>query len=341
MADPRFLAVLVGGLVLACQSPAPEPAGRVPSASPAASAMPGASVAPPISDRDPSYRYPAPERLVAIGDIHGDLAAARRALRLAAAIDDKDKWIGGKLVVVQTGDEIDRGDDDRAVLELFDRLADAAEGAGGRVVALTGNHEAMNVAGDFRYVTAGAFQSFADTDVTRVPPDVLAHFPPEARGRVAAFFPGGPVSRRLARRSAIVMVGDSVFVHGGVTLDTVRYGIGRLNRELSRWMNGEAHEPAPATDPEGPLWTRRYSDEKGSRIDCTGLRETLTALGAKRMFVGHTPHEEGASPACDGAVFRIDTGLSKYYGGPTQVVEVRGDTVTVLRGEAGNRDAAR
>src|SRR5262245_15699758 len=42
---------------------------------------------------------PSPDRTVAIGDLHGDLDAARRALRLAGAIDANDKWIGGKLVV--------------------------------------------------------------------------------------------------------------------------------------------------------------------------------------------------------------------------------------------------
>lgn len=44
---------------------------------------------------------PAPERLVAIGDLHGDLQKARRALRLAGVVDEKDRWVGGKTVVVQ------------------------------------------------------------------------------------------------------------------------------------------------------------------------------------------------------------------------------------------------
>ena len=44
---------------------------------------------------------PAPERLIAIGDIHGDIAKARAALRIANVIDENDEWVGGETVVVQ------------------------------------------------------------------------------------------------------------------------------------------------------------------------------------------------------------------------------------------------
>src|SRR5690242_9803231 len=78
----------------------PKPSGRPAAASAAATAS---AAAKPIG-------LPAPERLVAIGDLHGDLDATRAVLRLAGAIGDGDKWTGGKLVVVQTGDQLDRGD---------------------------------------------------------------------------------------------------------------------------------------------------------------------------------------------------------------------------------------
>jgi hypothetical protein len=84
---------------------------------------------------------------VAIGDLHGDLAAARAALRLAGAIDERDLWIGGPLVVVQTGDVLDRGDDERALLAWLDRVAAAARAAGGALHRLVGNHEVLNVQG--------------------------------------------------------------------------------------------------------------------------------------------------------------------------------------------------
>src|SRR5580658_1823284 len=95
----------------------------------------------------------APARLVAIGDLHGDLDHTRRALRLTGAIDAKDQWAGGSLVVVQTGDEIDRGDDDREILDSVERWEAQAKATGGEFIALLGNHELMNAALDFRYVT--------------------------------------------------------------------------------------------------------------------------------------------------------------------------------------------
>jgi len=215
--------VLAAVAVSACARSTPvEPDSRS-SAAAAVSAFPSASAmsapsATPIHDGDTSYRFPAPERLVAIGDLQDDITATRGALRLAHAIDERDRWIGGKLTVVQTGDELDRGDDDRAVVELFDRLADSAHAAGGEVRALVGNHEVMNVSGDFRYVTAGGFAAFRDGDLRRVPGAVQAKFPVEARGRLAAFFPGGPFALRLSQRNGVVVVGSTLFVHGGVTL---------------------------------------------------------------------------------------------------------------------------
>jgi hypothetical protein len=332
------LAVLLGQA--ACRRTAPEPESRpdppgtaVASAAVAAPSVRVASVGGPAPETgdDASFRFPPAERVVAVGDIHGDLDAARRALRLAGAVDARDRWIGGKLVLVQTGDEIDRGDGDRAVIDLFVRLDGEARAAGGRVHALSGNHEAMNVAGDFRYVTPGGFAAFADVDARGVPADALGSLPASERGRAAAFFPGGPYAKILSERPVAVAVGDTVFVHGGITADHVRYGLGRLNREVRAWMTGDGAPPPLVEDPEGPLWTRRYSDERGG-IDCSGLTAALAALGAKRMVVGHTPHESGIASGCDGRVWWIDTGLSAYYGGPTEVLELRGSTAVVLRG---------
>eukprot|EP00951_Prasinocladus_malaysianus_P031061 scaffold295599_cov45-Prasinocladus_malaysianus.AAC.1 len=58
---------------------------------------------PETSRRLPPLAVPPAERLVAIGDIHGDLEKCLRAFRLGGLTDSDHRWIGGTTVVVQVG----------------------------------------------------------------------------------------------------------------------------------------------------------------------------------------------------------------------------------------------
>lgn len=271
-----------------------------------------------------------PERVVAIGDLHGDLDATRRALKLAGAIDDQDRWIGRNLTVVQTGDELDRGDQDKAIVDLFEQLMMAARAAGGAVIALNGNHEYMNAQGDFRYVSPGGFAPFDALTESDSHQPQLAQLPEAARGRAAAFMPGGPYARLLARRPTILKLGDTVFVHGGVLPPIAEIGIAPLNQAYSDWLAGKSAQIPPSlSDEQGPVWTRLYSDTTQPPA-CDLLRTALAKLGARHMVVGHTvqPH---INPACDQQVWRIDVGMSKSYGGPIEVLEIRDGVFRVLK----------
>jgi hypothetical protein len=290
-------------------------------------AQPSAAEAHPLSAR---LSRAAPERLVAIGDLHGDLDHARRALRLAGAVDEHDRWIGGRLVLVQTGDEIDRGDDDRALLDLTESLKKQAAAAGGEVIALLGNHEVMNASLDFRYVTPGGFAAFSLFGGADASPS-LAQLPSDARGRGAALAPGGSYATLLSGRPFVARVGDTVLVHGGILPKHVDYGLDRMNDEVDEWLAGKRHDPPPLLVAEdGPVWTRAYSSEDAAP-DCAALATALAELGAKRMVVGHTVQHRGVNSACDGRVWRIDVGMSRYYGGPIEALEIRGDSAAVLR----------
>jgi calcineurin-like phosphoesterase family protein len=290
-----------------------------------------ASAAVPAPAPDPLTRVPAPARLVAIGDLHGDLTATRAALRIAGAVDEKDHWTGGALVIVQTGDQLDRGDGERAILDLFDRLADEAKAAGGAVISLNGNHEVMNVQLDFRYVTDAGFHDFNAVPGTNLADPRLAKVAEPARERAASFLPGAPYAKRLARRDTIALVGDTLFVHGGILPKHVKYGLPRINREIKSWMNGERPSaPEIAIAEDGPIWTRRYSAAPDVE-DCKVLGEALSAASAKRMVVGHTPQRGGITSACDDRVWRIDVGLAHFYGGDPEVLEIVGDTVKKLK----------
>jgi len=44
---------------------------------------------------------PAAARLVAIGDLHGDMGKTRRAFRIGGLIDHQDRWCGGTTTAVQ------------------------------------------------------------------------------------------------------------------------------------------------------------------------------------------------------------------------------------------------
>jgi hypothetical protein len=308
-------------IYLARREPAPSPKAPVPDAGPE------------IVPMEPRTVFPIVSRVVAVGDLHGDLSATRAALRLAGAIDDRDRWIGGALVVVQTGDEIDRGDGDREIIDLFSRLEIEAAEAGGAFRPLLGNHDLMNVEGNFKYVSARGMGSFDDLVASLLArPDLLA-FPPLQRARAAAFRPGGPVAGIFARRNVVAIVGDTVFVHAGVLPSHVAYGLERLNREVRAFVRGARPELPPVMDHQtSPVWTRLYSEEETpAAATCATLGEALAGLGVKRMVVGHTVQPQGINAGCDGRVWRIDTGMSAAYeGGPIQVLELAGDRVTAL-----------
>lgn len=266
---------------------------------------------------------PAAPRVVAIGDLHGDLDATRRALRLAGAIDDTDHWIGGALVIVQTGDVLDRGDGERDILELLDRLEAEAAGAGGAVVRLLGNHELMNAQGDFHDVTPGGFAAFADIVPTDPADPRIRALPKAQRGRAAAFLQGGPFARDLARHDVVAHVGDTLFVHGGLTTSHVSYGLERIDYEARAFLLwDDLAIPALLDAEEGPLWIRAEGED--ATTNCAVVERMLDAAGARRLVIGHTVQDDGITSACDEQLWRIDVGMSRgVFGGPIQVLEVR------------------
>jgi hypothetical protein len=102
-------------------------------------------------------------RLVAVGDAHGAYPELVSILQKTGLIDGKHAWAGGRTTLVQTGDILDRGSQVRDCLDLMMALERQAPKAGGKVIALLGNHETINLMGDVRYVTADIFRAFADS----------------------------------------------------------------------------------------------------------------------------------------------------------------------------------
>ena len=283
-----------------------------------------APASPRLEDAVPDT-FTGVERVVAVGDVHGDVDALKEVLRLAGLIDEKGRWSGGKAHLVQTGDLPDRGERTREAFELLMRLEGEALAAGGRVHALLGNHEVMNMLGDLRYVTPGELASFADQSAAPDAPGT----PRGLAGHREAYGMNGRYGRWLRAHAAVVRIDDTLFVHGGVAPNVPA----KTLAELNRWVRQDlfpGNPPGGASNPQGPLWFRGYAtgEEEGAGL---ALDTVLRRFGAKRMVMGHTTDREGKVRIRFGgkAVF-IDTGLSTGYGRHLAALELRGGRVTAL-----------
>ncbi|KAL1154473.1 hypothetical protein V6Z11_A09G243500 [Gossypium hirsutum] len=296
--------------------------------------------------------YPSPNRLVAIGDLHGDLEKSKQAFRLAGLIDGSDRWCGGSTTVVQIGDVLDRGGEELKIFYFLEKLKREAVKSGGQLITLNGNHEIMNIEGDFRYVTKKALEEFdvwaywydignkmkslchgleiPKNPFHGIPPSfhrVPEEFSHSIRARIAALRPDGPISRRfLANNLTVLVVGDSVFVHGGLLEKHVDYGLQRINDEVRDWINGSMGQRAPeyCRGRNAVVWLRKFSDEFAKNCDCSLLEHVLATIpGAKRMIMGHTIQEIGINGACDNRAIRIDVGMSTgCINGLPEVLEI-------------------
>lgn len=283
----------------------------------------------PGGDRTPGKPL-VPERIVAIGDLHGDLAAAETALQLAGATNRRNRWIGGDLVVVQTGDILDRGDGEREILEFFQNLRDQARSAGGDVLWLNGNHELMNSYLDFRYVTPNGLDAFSDMTTIDPGDSLVAALEPQEQARAAAFRPGGPMAMELAQHPTALVIGPNVFVHGGILPYHVEMGLDSMNAHIQSWLRNEVPQPEWIRGDFSPIWTRAFSAQPDVAM-CDTLTSVLEGLGVKRMIVGHTVQRTGITAYCGGRVWCIDVGLAAHYEGRPEVLEIRGDVVQSIR----------
>src|ERR1700742_2951324 len=102
-------------------------------------------------------------RIVAVGGLHGGFSASRGILRSASLVDNKGHWSGGDTILIQTGDAVDRGPNSLEIVQDLMRLQKEAARAHGQLIAMVGNHEAMNLTGDLRYVSAADFAAYADS----------------------------------------------------------------------------------------------------------------------------------------------------------------------------------
>jgi len=304
-------------------------------------------------------RVQASPRIVAVGDLHGDYEAYEAIVRAAGLVDGRGRWAGGNTIFVQTGDIADRGPDSLRIMRHLMQLQRQAPRAGGRVVALVGNHEAMNVTGDLRYVHPGEYAAFADRNSERRRDQVYeanrAGIEAAYRGRdpamtpeavrqawlqatplgmiehQAAWSPRGELGRWVAGNPAVALIDGNLFVHGGISASYARLPIEEINRSAAAALAARDASPeAIVNDPAGPLWYRGLvmrggeagPPEQSPLSIEQELDIVLSAYGARRIVVGHTPVLTGVAILHGGRLVRIDTGIAAPYRGRRAWLEI-------------------
>jgi hypothetical protein len=269
--------------------------------------------------------FPPVKRIVAIGDIHGDFKALHKSLLKANIVDTNGNWDESNkdTIVIQLGDLLDRGgrgyeDTDNYkeeidILQYIEHLnkqaTDPKKNLNSAFLTLIGNHELMNILGDFRYVSAKAMEGMGGEE-----------------GRKKLFLPGGPIAKHIGCCSyGICKIGDWTFIHAGVLpqhLKDKEFSFSKVNNLIRQIMRGDIDKESLNDsqkkfifDNNGLFWTRELSKDNPN---CTSAHESVRILnnsnGNGGIVVGHTVQKNGINSKCDGDVWAIDTGMSDAFG---------------------------
>ncbi len=248
-----------------------------------------------VADADPNFRFrvplraqhprapvqwPMPDRLLAVSDLEGELTAAVRLLRAQGVIDDNLRWSYGRGHLVHIGDMVDRGIDVVPLLWLFYKLEAEAAEAGGAVHYVLGNHE--------RYALQGRPKS--------------AHPKHLATARATGLKYGdlwstrSELGRWLRSKPAMLKIGDTLFVHGGVGTEVMALApsLAQIDAAAARYTDAlrKSDDPVGATAIQrstGVLGDRSLAKAAETDVAINAhLARLLRHFDARRIAIGHT-----------------------------------------------------
>lgn len=206
------------------------------------------------ADQVSRWEWKGIDRIVAIGDVHGSYDKFVTLLKGTKLVDENLSWTGGEAHLVMVGDLVDRGKNDRGVVELVMRLQNEASSAGGQVHALLGNHDVMVLVRDLRYVHKKSYKAFASDEdpedrekawknyrddhsrngisEAKLRAAFEETFPPGFFAHLKLFDLQGTYGSWSLTRPTVIMINGIVFVHGGLTEKVASLGIDEINRRI-------------------------------------------------------------------------------------------------------------
>lgn len=283
---------------------------------------------------------PEPDRIVAIGDIHGDLAGLACILRERGLISKKGRWRGEATQLVLNGDLVGGGNA-RVLLHFVLRLKEEAAAEGGRIDALLGNH-------DVRVFSKRYQKRLGKTLFQKLPVTGAWGESPKA-----AFEGDTAFAKFLRERNALLRIGPNFFAHGGLNAWAFRHHPRRINATIRAWIRfwqGVDVEPDSRTkwvalgpnvgldiESGGPLWTTSFKTKKigedqeprENSLDSQELSKLLKKYKARRLILGHAPTPSSEivlfHPYYGDRVVMIDTRISDPKRGRLSCLEITSD----------------
>ena len=273
-------------------------------------------------------------RVISIGDIHGDFTIFKRLLYMCKVIDISGNWIGGSTHVIQMGDTIDgkrpgvkmnkmyMKESGELEIILYILILDSqAKLKGGRVISILGNHEL------YSHYFRNDNKEYIRDYVKRSDIDVFKY---HGLDREKFLLPGKEGGKLFGRtRPMLVQIGEFLFIHGSITDSMIRnnldsYGmvdIDKINKDVSMWLMGKSKIPKylENTDEDNPIFSREYSDKRNiSDFKCNKIAKQLMKFyNVKHVVMGHSSYSS-INTTCKKMLIRTDVSLSRAFGGTIQ-----------------------
>jgi diadenosine tetraphosphatase ApaH/serine/threonine PP2A family protein phosphatase len=269
---------------------------------PAAGSLPSFEVRlrPPAAIAPDAVSVGAKEPLFVVADTHGEFEILAGMLMKQGVVDDRLRWSFGRGRLLILGDVFDRGDNQTEILWLLYELEAQSRQAGGAVYLVLGNHEAMVLRGDLRYLHA---KYRASAELLEV-------------ASYSQLFDGGSVlGQWLRSKPAVLRLNEYLCLHGGISPALVdrKYPLADINAAIRAVLVGR--EPAAGAETEraeflfgesGPLWYRGYFPEEpvGDRATPADIDRIRKHFGVDTVLVGHT-RVPTITPLYDGRVYAV------------------------------------
>jgi hypothetical protein len=239
--------------------------------------------------------YKGIKKMLVMSDIEGNFGAFRKLLQGNGVIDENFNWTFGKDHLVLVGDFVDRGVMVTEVLWLIYSLEEKAKAAGGYVHYILGNHEIMNMSNELDYVQERYIQ----------------HAQLMNKPYMQLFGPNSEIGRWLATKNVIERVGNTLFLHGGVSgyLNNLNISLKELNEITRPFYTDTTYRYKDDRlnliySDFGPFWYRNYY--KAPRANPQQIDSTLDIYNVRSITTGHTIIANEIRSLYNGKVFNVD-----------------------------------